>query len=86
MSRSIKKRWTLFGALIGMGATLALVIGLGVLAGAGAAASSDKAGEHLDAVDLGDAAGGREADRERRRLDECDQFQLLLDALQQEWE
>ena len=41
-SRSIKKRWTLFGALIGMGATLALVIGLGVLAGAGAAASSDK--------------------------------------------
>jgi hypothetical protein len=40
MSRSIKKRWTLFGALIGMGTTLALVIGLGVFAGAGAAASS----------------------------------------------
>jgi hypothetical protein len=42
MSRSIKKRWTLFGALIGMGTTLALVIGLGVFAGAGAAASSAK--------------------------------------------
>ena len=42
MSRSIKKRCTLFGALIGMGTTLALVIGLGVLAGAGAAASSAK--------------------------------------------
>jgi hypothetical protein len=40
MSRSIKKRWALFGALIGMGTTLALVIGLGVFAGAGAAASS----------------------------------------------
>jgi hypothetical protein len=42
MSRSIKKRWTLFGALIGTGTTLALVIGLGVFAGAGAAASSAK--------------------------------------------
>ena len=42
MSRSIKKRWTLFGALIGMGTTLALVVGLGVFAGAGAAASSAK--------------------------------------------
>jgi hypothetical protein len=42
MSRSIKKRWTLFGALIGMGTTLALVIGLGVFAGAGAAASAAK--------------------------------------------
>jgi hypothetical protein len=40
MTRSIKKRWTLFGALIGTGTTLALVIGLGVFAGAGAAASS----------------------------------------------
>ena len=40
MSRSIKKRWTLFGALIGIGTTLALVIGLGVFAGAGVAASS----------------------------------------------
>ena len=42
MSRSIKKRWTLFGAFIGIGTTLALVIGLGVFAGAGAAASSAK--------------------------------------------
>jgi len=42
MSRSITKRWTLVGALIGMGTTLALVIGLGVFAGAGAAASSAK--------------------------------------------
>jgi hypothetical protein len=42
MSRSIKKRWTLFGALIGMSTTLALVIGLGVFAGAGAAASAAK--------------------------------------------
>jgi hypothetical protein len=42
MSRSIKKRWTFFGALIGMGTTLALAIGLGVFAGAGAAASSAK--------------------------------------------
>ncbi len=39
MSRSIKKRWALFGALVGIGTTLALVIGLGVFAGAGAAAS-----------------------------------------------
>jgi hypothetical protein len=42
MSRSIKKRCALFGALIGMGTTLALVIGLGVFAGAGAAASAAK--------------------------------------------
>ena len=42
MSRSIKKRWTLVGALIGIGTTLALVIGLGVFAGAGAASSSAK--------------------------------------------
>jgi hypothetical protein len=42
MSRSIKKRWTLLGALIGIGTTLALVIGLGVFAGAGAAASAAK--------------------------------------------
>jgi len=40
MSRSIKKRWTLFGALTGMGTTLALVVGLGVFAGAGEAASA----------------------------------------------
>jgi hypothetical protein len=38
--RSVKKRWTLFGAVLGMGATLALVIGLGVFAGAGAAAGA----------------------------------------------
>jgi hypothetical protein len=42
MSRSIKKRWTLFAGLIGIGTTLALVIGLGVFAGTGAAASSVK--------------------------------------------
>ncbi len=42
MSRSIRKRRTLFGALIGTGTTLALVIGFGVLVGAGAAAGSDK--------------------------------------------
>ena len=40
MSRSIKKRWTLFGAVIGIGTTLSLVVGLGVFAGAGTAASS----------------------------------------------
>jgi hypothetical protein len=40
MSRSIKKRWTLFGAVIGIATTLPLVVGLGVFAGAGAAASS----------------------------------------------
>jgi len=39
MSRSIRKRWTLLGVLTVMGATLALVIGLGAFAGAGAAAS-----------------------------------------------
>jgi hypothetical protein len=42
MSRSIKKRWTLLGAFIGIGTTLALVIGLGVFAGTGAAASTVK--------------------------------------------
>ncbi len=42
MSRSIKKRWTLVGALIGMATTLALVVGVGVFAGAGAASSSAK--------------------------------------------
>ncbi len=40
MTRSVKKRWTLFGAVLGMDATLALVIGLGVFAGAGVAASA----------------------------------------------
>jgi hypothetical protein len=40
MSRSVKKRGALFGAALGVGATLALVIGLGVLAGAGGAASA----------------------------------------------
>ena len=40
MTRSPKKREVLFGALLGIGATLALVLGLGVLAGAGAAASA----------------------------------------------
>ena len=40
MSRSIKKRGAFFGAALGIGGTLALVVGLGVLAGAGAAASS----------------------------------------------
>ena len=42
MPHTIKKRWALFGALIGVGATLMLVIGIGVFAGAGAAASSAK--------------------------------------------
>ncbi len=40
MSRSVKKRWTLLGAVLGMGATLALVVGLGVFAVAGVAASA----------------------------------------------
>jgi hypothetical protein len=40
MSRSVKKRGALFGAALGAGATLALVIGLGVFAGAGGAASA----------------------------------------------
>ncbi|HEY1377302.1 MAG TPA: hypothetical protein VGF55_10935 [Gemmataceae bacterium] len=34
-----KKRWTLVGAALGAGATLALVLGLGVLAGSGSAAA-----------------------------------------------
>jgi hypothetical protein len=42
MSRSVKKRGALFGAALGVGTTLALVIGLGVLAGAGGAASAAK--------------------------------------------
>lgn len=37
-----KKRWTFLGVFVGAATTLALVIGLGVLAGAGAAASSAK--------------------------------------------
>lgn len=41
MSGSIRKRWTLFGVAMGAASTtLALVVGLGVLAGAGAAASN----------------------------------------------
>jgi hypothetical protein len=40
MSRSVKKRGALFGAALGVGATLALLIGLGVFAGAGAASSA----------------------------------------------
>ena len=40
MSRSGKKQRALFGAALGAGATLALVIGLGVFAGAGMAASA----------------------------------------------
>jgi hypothetical protein len=40
MSRSVRKRWTLFGAVVGGGATLALVVGLAVGVGAGEAASA----------------------------------------------
>jgi len=40
MSGSVKKRGALFGASVGVGATLALVIGLGVFAGVGGAASA----------------------------------------------
>jgi len=40
MSRSVKKRGALFGAAVGVGATLALVVGLGVFAGVGGAASA----------------------------------------------
>jgi hypothetical protein len=40
MSRSVKKRGALFGAALGVGAAFALVIGLGVFAGAGTAASA----------------------------------------------
>jgi len=40
MSRSVRKRLTLFGALIGSGSAFALVVGLGVFAGAGTAAST----------------------------------------------
>jgi hypothetical protein len=42
MSRSVKKRGALFGVALGVGATLALVIGLGVFAGVGGAASAAK--------------------------------------------
>ena len=38
MSRSFKKRWTLLGAVAGIGATVALVVSLGVGAGAAAVA------------------------------------------------
>lgn len=38
MSRTVKKRWTLIGALVGSVATLALVVSLAVGVGAGAAA------------------------------------------------
>jgi hypothetical protein len=40
MSRSVKKRWTLLGAVVGSGATLALVVSLAVGAGDGVAASA----------------------------------------------
>ncbi len=40
MSRSINKRWALFAGLVGIGTLLALTVGLGVFARAGAAASS----------------------------------------------
>jgi len=40
MSRSVKKRGALFGAALGVVATLALVVGLGVFAGTGGAASA----------------------------------------------
>ncbi len=40
MSRLPKKRGVLFGVVLGIGATLALVLGLGVLAGPGVAASA----------------------------------------------
>ena len=40
MSRTLKKRWTLFGALVGGGAAFALVVSLAVGVGAGAAASA----------------------------------------------
>src|SRR5579859_4204256 len=40
MSGSVKKRGALFGAALGVGATLALVVGLGVFAGVGGAASA----------------------------------------------
>jgi|SRR5579859_1569528 len=39
MTHPGKKRWTLFGASLGVIGTLAVVVGLGVLAGSGAAAS-----------------------------------------------
>lgn len=42
MAGSTRRRWTLLGALVGTGTTLALVIGLGVFAGTGAASSSAK--------------------------------------------
>jgi hypothetical protein len=40
MSRSVKKRWTLVGAAVGCGATLALVVSLGVSTGAAATAAA----------------------------------------------
>jgi hypothetical protein len=40
MSGSVKKRGVAFGAALGVGATLALVVGLGVFAGVGGAASA----------------------------------------------
>jgi len=40
MTHPGKKRWTLFGASLGMIATLTAVVGMGVLAGSGAAAAS----------------------------------------------
>src|SRR5690348_2398222 len=39
-THSNKRRWTLFGASLGMIGTLAVVVGLGVLAGTGAEAQS----------------------------------------------
>src|SRR5579862_3129322 len=39
MFRSVKRRWTLFGALVGCGATLTIIAVFAVGAGAGSAAS-----------------------------------------------
>ena len=82
MSGSIKKRWTLVGGLIGVGATLALVVGLGVFAGAGRRRARRSHVEHLAADDQGDASGGREADRRPGRLErEAFGLQPVLVAL-----
>ena len=83
MFRPVKKRWMLFGAVVGGGGMLALVVSLG--AGAGSAAVSAAPTNTSPPTITGTAQAGQKLVGHRGHLDwQPDGLQRLLGALRQE--
>ena len=70
MSRPIKKRWTLFGAVIGIGTTLSLVVSPPACSPCRHGGKLGRAEEYVSADGHGYGAGGQEAGRGQGQVEQ----------------